>query len=59
MLTSPSYAALAELALRRSSVSPIIALAPLIGAGALFWVGGAMAALIAGLSWYFFGQRIF
>ena len=56
-LTSPSYATLAELATATFVSLGIIALAPILGAWALFWVGGAMAALLVGLSWYFFAQR--
>src|SRR3954471_487341 len=56
-LTSPSYATLAELATATLVSLGIIALAPVLGAWALFWVGGAMAALLVGLSWYFFAQR--
>ena len=56
-LTSPSYATLAELATATLVSLGIIALAPILGAWALFWVGGAMAALLVGLSWYFFAQR--
>ena len=44
-LTSPSYATLAELATATLVSLAIIALAPILGAWALFWVGGAMAAL--------------
>ena len=56
-LTSPSYATLAELAIATLVGLAIIALAPLLGAWALFWVGGAMAALLVGVSWYYFWQR--
>ncbi|MFL5173532.1 MAG: adenylate/guanylate cyclase domain-containing protein, partial [Microvirga sp.] len=56
-LTSPSYATLAELATATLVSLAIIALAPILGAWALFWVGGAMATLLVGLSWYFFAQR--
>ena len=45
-LTSPSYATLAELAIATLVGLAIIALAPVLGAWALFWVGGAMAALL-------------
>ena len=57
VLTSPSYATLAELALAVLVGLAVIALAPLLGAWTLFWVGGAMAALLAGVSWYYFWQR--
>src|SRR5215212_4002642 len=56
-LTSPSYATLAELATATLVSLAIIALAPILDAWALFWVGGAMATLLVGLSWYFFAQR--
>ena len=55
MLTSPSYAIARRDALAVRSASPIIALAPLLSAGALFWSSAApMAALLVGVSWYFF-----
>jgi adenylate cyclase len=56
-LTSPSYATLAELAIATLVGLAIIALAPVLSAWALFWVGGAMAALLVGVSWYYFWQR--
>jgi len=57
VLTSPSYATLAEIALAVLVGVAVIALAPLLSAWALFWVGGAMAALLVGVSWYYFWQR--
>src|SRR5215204_824146 len=56
-LTSPSYATLAELAIATLVGLAIIAPAPVLGAWSLFWVGGAMAALLVGVSWYYFAQR--
>ena len=56
-LTSPSYATLAELAIAMLVGLAIIALAPVLGAWALFWVGGAMAALLVGLSGTTSAQR--
>ena len=52
VLNSPSYATLAELAIAALVGIAIIALAPVLGAWALFWVGGIMAALLVAVSWY-------
>jgi adenylate cyclase len=57
VLNSPSYATLAELAIAALVGIAIIALAPVLGAWALFWVGGIMAALLVAVSWYYFAQR--
>jgi adenylate cyclase len=55
-LTSPSYATLAELTIAVLVGLAIIALAPVLSAWALFWVGGAVAALLVGVSWYYFSR---
>ena len=52
MLSAPSYAAVAELAVAILVSLAIIVLAPLIGAGALLVLGAVVAAVIAGLSWH-------
>ena len=52
MLSAPSYAAVAELAVAILVSLAIIVLAPLIGAGALLLLGAVVAAVIAGLSWH-------
>ena len=52
MLSAPSYAAVAELAVAILVSLAIIVLAPLIGAGALLALGAVVAAVIAGLSWH-------
>jgi adenylate cyclase len=56
VLTAPFYATLAELAIAVLVGLAIIALAPALGAWALFLIGGVVAALIAGISWYYFSR---
>ena len=56
VLSSPSYATLAELVTALLVGLAIIALAPVLSAGWLFWVGGAVAAMLAGASWYYFAS---
>ncbi len=53
-LNRPSYADLAELSLAAVLGLALIALAPRLGAGVLFVIGGLVAASILGLSWYAF-----
>jgi adenylate cyclase len=54
MLSMPTHMTAAELAIAILVSLAIIALAPIIGAGTLLVLGGAVAALIAGISWYYF-----
>ena len=54
MLHAPVLMTLAELAVAVLVSLAIIALAPVIGAGTLLVLGGAVAALIGGISWYYF-----
>jgi len=56
VLSSPSYATLAELATALLVGVAIIALAPVLSAWALFGVGGVIAATLAGASWYYFSK---
>jgi adenylate cyclase len=55
-LTSPSYATLLELAIAVLVGLAIIGLAPVVSAWALFWVGGLVAAMLVGVSWYYFSR---
>ncbi|HEX2726418.1 MAG TPA: adenylate/guanylate cyclase domain-containing protein [Beijerinckiaceae bacterium] len=54
MLRAPSHMTAAELTVAVLVSLAIIALAPIIGAGMLLVLGGGVAALIAGISWYYF-----
>ncbi|HEX8168103.1 MAG TPA: adenylate/guanylate cyclase domain-containing protein [Beijerinckiaceae bacterium] len=56
VLSAPFYGTLAEIALAALVGLAVIAFAPALGAWALFWIGGIMAALIAGVSWYYFAR---
>jgi adenylate cyclase len=56
VLSAPFYGTLAEIALSVLVGVAIIAFAPALGAWALFWIGGVVAALIAGVSWYYFSR---
>jgi adenylate cyclase len=58
VLTAPNWVLAAELLLACLVGIALIALAPLIGAVTLFAIGGALAALIIGLSWYLYSQKL-
>lgn len=54
ILSRPSYTAILELMLAMLASLILIALAPKLNAGTLFFLGGAIAAVALGLSWYSF-----
>jgi adenylate cyclase len=56
VLSAPSYATLAEISVAVLVGLAIIALAPLLGVWALFFVGALTAAGLVGLSWYYFSK---
>ncbi|MFO1146887.1 MAG: adenylate/guanylate cyclase domain-containing protein [Alsobacter sp.] len=58
VLTAPNWVLAAELLLACLVGVVLIALAPLLGAVTLFVAGGVMAALIMGLSWYLYSQKL-
>ncbi len=53
-LSRPSYTAFAEILLAALLGLTVIGLAPTVSAGPLFLLGGTIAALILGMSWYCF-----
>jgi adenylate cyclase len=58
VLTAPGWVYPAELLLALAVSLVLIALAPLLGAIQLFCVGGVLAALIAGVSWSLYEQKL-
>jgi len=55
-LSRPASTALAEIAIAVLVGLALVAMAPAVGAGGLFLLGGVIAALILGLSWYYFSS---
>jgi adenylate cyclase len=54
MLSRPLHMTAAEIGVAVLTSVAIIALAPIVGAGTLLVLGGAVAVLIAGISWYYY-----
>lgn len=56
ILAAPGYATLAEILISALIALALIGLAPALSAWGLFLAGGAIAAAVLGLSWYYFSQ---